>query len=73
MHKRHDHVAMGASSVHNEAIENMKDQLLIVLINRLGGMADVPVNEIDATGTYLLNMRLDTKDKVFKFEVTKKQ
>jgi len=34
------------SAEHRQAIEMMKDQLLIVLINRLGGTVDIPVTTI---------------------------
>ncbi len=60
------------SAEHRMAIDAMKDQLLIVLINRLGGAVDIPVAEIDATGEYMLAMRLDPATRVFHFEVGKK-
>lgn len=40
------------------AIDNMKDQLLLVLINRLGGDVTIPVSEIDDTGGLVLSMQL---------------
>jgi hypothetical protein len=77
--------SMEFGSVHAAAIDAMKLQLLIVLVNRLGGKVEIPVQEIDATGQYLLGMHLVTReitgDKttdarltgVFHFEVRKKQ
>lgn len=58
------------SATHQMVIEAMKDQLLIVLIERLGGSVDIPVAEIDATGDRLLLMQL--ADRTFHFEVRKK-
>lgn len=59
------------SSVHKQAIDAMKDQVLIVLINRLGGQVELPVTEIDATDGLGLAMRLDTDKRSFYFEVMK--
>lgn len=61
------------SQVHADAIEAMKSQLLIVLINRLGGKAKIPATEIDDTGRYLLAMRLDPDARQYEFTVMKKQ
>lgn len=47
------------SKTHHEAIEAMKDQLLIVLIERAGGEAAISAAEIDATGDRNLVMSLD--------------
>jgi hypothetical protein len=49
-------------------IDAMKGQLLIVLIERLGGEIRVPVTEVDATGNRLLSMRVDGRDFVFVVE-----
>lgn len=59
------------SADHAAAIENMKSQLLIVLINRLGGSASIPVAEIDNTGPYVLSMQLTGRS--FLFVVERKQ
>jgi uncharacterized protein YfaS (alpha-2-macroglobulin family) len=60
------------SYVHQQAIEAMKSQLLIVLINRLGGEVDLPVAEVDATGGYNLSFKLDPATKTFHFVVKRK-
>lgn len=77
--------SMEFSRAHAAALDAMKLQLLIVLVNRLGGKIDIPVQEIDDTGKYLLGMHMTmtevTGDKVtdakisavFHFEVRKKQ
>jgi len=61
------------SQLHHDLIESMKDQLLIVLFNRLGGKVSIPVSEIDETGMFNLTMSLDTEKKIFTFEVIDKQ
>lgn len=57
---------------HQQAIEAMKSQLLIVLINRLGGKVDIPVSEIDGTGAFNLAMQMDPVTRGFHFEVQRK-
>lgn len=56
---------------HAAVIDNMKDQLILVLIARLGGTLDIPVEEIDGTGDRLLMMSV--KGRTFHFELRKKQ
>ena len=53
-------------------MEAMKNQLIIVLVNRLGGDVKVPVSEIDATGQYMLMLEPDHVDRSFRFVVKKK-
>ncbi|MEW7987696.1 MAG: hypothetical protein AB2765_17635 [Candidatus Thiodiazotropha endolucinida] len=55
-----------------KALDAMKDQLLIVLFNRLGGEVDIPISEVDGTGEYIVNMEV-TKKQSFKFTVKRKQ
>lgn len=55
------------------AIDDMKDQLLLVLIGRLGGKVDVPVLEIDGTGGIVMTMDLDPITRVFTFELRPKK
>lgn len=59
-------------SVAAQLLEAMKGQLLIVLVNRLGGKVDIPVSEVDATGRFLMSMVVDQERGVFTFEVKKK-
>lgn len=54
---------------HQQAIEMMKDQLLIVLFNRLGGKASIPVSEVDGTGKFNLTFCLNRETNEFEFEV----
>jgi hypothetical protein len=57
---------------HAALIENMKDQLLIVFLKRLGGSADISVAEVDATGQDLFAFSLDVDKRSFHFEIRKK-
>lgn len=52
-------------------MDAMKEQLLIVFANRLGGEVRVAVSEIDDTGKWLMNMRLEGR--TFIFTTEKKQ
>lgn len=58
---------------HQQVIEAMKSQLLIVLINRLGGTVDLPVAEVDGTGKFNLAMRVDPATRMFHFQVLEKR
>lgn len=64
-------LARAVAPEHAEAIDNMKDQLILVLIARLGGTLDIPVAEIDGTGDRMLLMSV--KGRTFHFELRKKQ
>lgn len=60
---------------HAAMLDDLKDQLLIVLIKRLAvdGKLDLPVAEIDSTGGDLLAFSIDPETRVFHFELRKKQ
>jgi hypothetical protein len=55
-----------------QALDDMKDQLIIVLINRLGGRTTIPISEVDGTGDKVLTMNVNQEKKSFNFEVRKK-
>jgi len=55
---------------HAKAMEDMRDQLLIVFLKRLGGKAVIPCAEIDATGGLVLAMRID-ENRVFTFSLSR--
>lgn len=61
-----------AHPVARDAIEAMKGQLLIVLVERLGGEITIPVAEIDATGDRNLSMQLNREEGSFTFKVAAK-
>jgi hypothetical protein len=56
---------------HAALLDDLKDQLLIVFLRRLGRKASIPVAEIDDTGQELLAFRVDEK-KVLHFTLEKK-
>ena len=51
------------------AVGDMKDQLLIALVRRLGGRVTIPVAEVDDTGGVTLSMAIDRAARAFIFEV----
>ena len=57
---------------HAAVMDDLKDQLLIVFIKRLGGKAKVPVREIDDTGGWVMSLCLDEAMDAFIFETSKK-
>lgn len=62
--------AAGAG-IHADVIDNFKDQLLIVLLRRLGSTVTIPIQEVDDTGRYVC--ALSVTNGAFNFEVTEKQ
>lgn len=61
------------SPEHAQAIDDMKDQLLIALVRRLNFKVELPVAEIDDTEQFVMMMHLDVVKRSFTFEVRKKQ
>jgi hypothetical protein len=55
---------------HAALLDDLKDDLLIVFLRRLGGSVDIPVIEVDATEG--LGMAFSVKDGVFHFEIQRK-
>lgn len=58
------------SPEHAALLDDMKDQLIIVLLKRLGGKVSIPVAEVDDTGSNLVSFNVT--DGAFNFEVSKK-
>ncbi len=56
--------------IHAAVLDDFKDQLLIVLLKRLGGNVDIPIAEVDDTGSNLVSFSV--VDRVFHFEVRRK-
>lgn len=56
-----------------QALENMRDQLLIVFVNRMGGEVRVPVSEVDGTGGWIMKFGIDAQKGEFIFKTEKKQ
>lgn len=57
---------------HAALLDDLKDQLLIVFLRRLGGSADVPVAEVDDTGGHLFMLSVDVERGTFHFELRRK-
>ena len=60
------------ATVHADLLDDLKEQLLIVFLKRLGGTADVPVAEVDDTGQDNFAFLLDTEKRMFHFEIRRK-
>lgn len=63
-------IARADSPEHAQLIDDLKEQLLIVFLKRLGGEISVPVKEIDDTGGYLFSFNII--DRVFNFSIERK-
>lgn len=53
-------------------IEAMKSQLLIVLVNKLGGEVEIPVEDVDGTGRFNMMMEVVDRNRTFRFKVVPK-
>lgn len=58
---------------HAEVLDDFKDQLLIVLVKRLGGIVSIPVAEADDTGQDTLVFNITGDPPRFNFFTRKKQ
>jgi hypothetical protein len=61
------------SPAHAAMIDDLKDQLLIVFLKRMGGRADITVAEVDATGDVNFAFSVDMDTRTFHFEVRPKE
>lgn len=61
-----------SDKIDSHVIQRLKDQLLIVLVNRLGGNIDLPIAEVDNTGQYILELQA-REPGFLSLQVTKKQ
>lgn len=59
--------------LHAAVLDDFKDQFIIALVKRLGRNVDIPIQEIDETGRYVLMMRVDQERRTFHFELREKQ
>jgi hypothetical protein len=53
-------------------LRRIRDLMLIVLANRLGGDLDVPIAEIDDTGQFALTIAFSKRLGVFRLTLTRK-
>ena len=64
-------LARADSPEHAALLDDLKDQLLMVFLRRLGGDVFIPVEEVDDTSQLLMSMSV--KDGVFHFGLKPKQ
>jgi hypothetical protein len=75
MGKGIDMARAAGAGIHADVLDDMKDQLLIVLIKRLAdakGVLVLPVAEIDDTGRDILSFSVDPVTRAFTFQLKKK-
>lgn len=63
-------LARDSAPAHAKMLDDLKDQLLIVFLKRLGGKVSIPVTEVDNTDQDLLLFNVENK--IFNFEIRKK-
>lgn len=66
-------LARAVAPEHAAMIDDLKDQLLIVFLRRLGGRLTIPVAEIDGTGGHLFSFKVDLEAREFTFVLEQKQ
>jgi hypothetical protein len=64
-------LARASAPEHAQVIDDLKDQLLIVFLRRLGSKVSIPLAEVDDTGQLMFAFRVD-EQKTFHFELRKK-
>jgi len=64
-------LARAEAPLHAQVMDDLKDQLLLVFVRRLGGKVSIPVSEVDETGRFVLAFRIE--DRTFHFTLTEKQ
>ena len=55
-----------------EAFQLFRQQLFLVLLDRLGGEVTIPVSEVDATGKFIMNLQIDPEARTFTLQLGKK-
>jgi hypothetical protein len=55
-----------------KAIDRMRNDLLIIFLNRLGGKIDIPASEVDRAGSFVLTLEVNPATRVFRFTTVKK-
>lgn len=54
-----DAARAAGETLHPDVIDDLKDQLLIAFLRRLGSKISIPVKEIDETGRFLCSFNVD--------------
>ena len=65
-------MARGIAPEHAGLLDDLKDQLLIVFLKRLGGRVEISIAEVDDTGQDLFAFALDLDRRFFTFELRRK-
>lgn len=66
-------LARADAPIHAAVLDDLKDQLLIAFLHRLGGKVDMPVHEVDDTGRWVMYFSIDPDTRVFTFSLQAKQ
>ena len=66
-------LARADAPIHAQVLDDLKDQLLIAFVRRLGGKVEMPVTEVDDTGRNVMLFSIDPITHVFTFELQAKQ
>lgn len=66
-------LARADAPIHAQVLDDLKDQLLIAFVRRLGGKVEMPVAEVDDTGRNVMLFSIDPHARVFTFELLAKQ
>lgn len=71
MGKGIDAARAAGAGLHADVIDDLKDQLLIVFLRRLGNKVTIPVQEVDDTGRFICSFNIENG--AFNFVLTEKQ
>ena len=71
MGKGIDAARAAGAGLHADVIDDLKDQLLIVFLRRLGNKVTIPVHEVDDTGRFICSFNVENG--AFNFVLTEKQ
>lgn len=63
--------ARDQSPLHAQVLDDLKDQLLIAFVRRLGNQVSIPISEVDETGKFCLTFGI--KDDNLNFQLIEKQ
>lgn len=55
-----------------DTFQLFRQQLFLVLLDRLGGEVTIPVSEVDATGKFVMNLHIDQDAKNFTLQLVRK-
>lgn len=50
----------------------VRQQLMLVMLDRLGGALTIPISEVDATGKFMMSMSVDQDARTFTLQLGRK-